>query len=199
MSYFLRILSPSAEPLSAEPVIQSLRSRQIRGIGLACSGPQNAWNALLVRHGQEGNVIAEVERLLVRPGSPGEADLAGLMAVAEASQPRKAAEWLAAHLPQVQTIWGISIYAGLNEEGGWEALGAIKDALWSAGGGLQYVTDEGFAIEGGYQITWEFPPEATGTWWMAVLEEDGLWRRFEADLANPIHKALFMDGRAAHM
>ncbi|HLO03924.1 MAG TPA: hypothetical protein VK191_12520 [Symbiobacteriaceae bacterium] len=194
MSYFLRILSPSAQPISALPVIQRLKAQQLSGIGLACTGDQSAWTSLLIRHGQEGSVIAEVERLLVRPGSPGEQELSRLIRVAELAQPLSASAWLSSLLPSVQTVWGINLYAGLNEPGGWEALGAVKDAIWGAVGGIQYVTDEGFTNEEGYQVTWEFPPDATGTWWMAMMKE-GAWSRFEADRGNPLHKALFESGR----
>lgn len=194
MSYFLRILSPSAQPLSVDPVIQGLRSREVRGIGLACTGEQSAWSSLILRHGQEGSVIAEVERLLVRPGSPGEQELSWLIRVAEKAQPLSASAWLSAFLPSVRTIWGINLYAGLNEEGGWAALGAFKDAIWSAVGGIQYIVDEGFTNDVGDQITWEFPPTASGSWWMALMKE-GAWHRFEAELGNPVHKALFQAGQ----
>lgn len=194
MSYFLRILSPVAEPISVDPVVQRLMQQQVRGVSLACSGPQSAWSSLLLRHGQDGSVIAEVERLQVRPGSPGEQELSWLIRVAEKAEPLSASAWLSSFLPSVQTIWGVNLYAGLNEPGGYPALGAVKDAIWGAVGGIQYVTDEGFTNEEGYQITWEFGPEASGTWWMALMK-DGAWARFEADLGNPVHKARFLAGQ----
>lgn len=194
MSYFLRLLSPVAQPLSVEPVIQRLKDQQVRGVSLAYTGEQSAWSSLILRHGQEGSVIAEIERLLVRPGSPGEQELSRLIRIAEKVQPLSASAWLASFLPSVQTVWGVNLYAGLNEQGGWEALGAVKDAIWGAVGGIQYVTDEGFANEDGYQITWEFGPAASGTWWMALMK-DGAWTRFEVDLGNPVHKALFHSGQ----
>lgn len=194
MSYFLRILSPSAQPLAVDPVIQQLRAKQMQGIGLACTGDRDAWSTLLIRQGQAGSVIAEVERLLVRPGSPGEQELSWLLRVAEKAQPLSASAWLSSFLPSVRTIWGINLYAGLNEPGGWEALGAVKDAIWSAVGGIQYVTDEGFTNQEGYQITWEFEPGRSGSWWMAMMK-DGAWARFEVDLGNPVHKALFYAGQ----
>jgi hypothetical protein len=194
MSYFLRILSPATKPLGVAPVIQRLRDRQLKGIGLACSGPQAAWESLVLRQGQEGNVIAEVERLPVQPGSAGEQELARLMRVAEKAQPLSASAWLASFLPSVRTVWAVSLYNGLNEPGGWEALGAVKDAIWTQVGGIQYVSDEGFTNQDGYQITWEFARGATGTWWMAVMKE-GAWTRFEVDLANPVHKAMFLNGQ----
>lgn len=194
MSYFLRILSPSAEPLSVAPIVNRLRAKGLTDVGLACAGEKSAWDSLLLRQGGAGNVIAEVERLLVRPGSPGEADLGMLVRLAEKAQPLSAAAWLASFLPSVRTVWGFNIYAGLNEEGGWAALGAVKDAIWSAAGGIQYVTDEGFTNEESYQITWEFAPGTTGSWWMALIKE-GTWERFKADLGDPIHRTLFQAGQ----
>jgi hypothetical protein len=194
MSYFLRLLSPSPKPVSIRPVIERLRARGLTQIGLAYAGDPEHWDRLLIRHGQDGPAIAEIERLPVFPGSPGEQELAQLIRVAEKSKPLSAAAWVSALLPQVQTVWGVGIYVGLNQAPAWEALGHVKDAIWSQVGGIQFIEQEGFSNHEGYQITWAFPPEAEGTWWMALLK-DGEWLRFEMDLGNALHRQAFQAGQ----
>jgi hypothetical protein len=82
------------------------------------------------------------------------------------------------------------IYSG----NGWEVLGAVKNTIWAAAGGVIQADGEGFSNEDGYHILWQFPDDVTGDWWMAVLK-DGEWEAFQMDLGNPAHRAAFKAGR----
>lgn len=75
-----------------------------------------------------------------------------------------------------------------------EDLTPVREALWNRLGGIFQADYEGFSNEEGYGILWQFSDRASGTWWMALLAEDGSWLRFQVDLANRGHRAAFLAG-----
>jgi len=69
------------------------------------------------------------------------------------------------------------------------------DALREHAGGIQQADGEGFSNEDGFHILWQFSEKATGSWWMAVLDETGKWVTYPMDLGNEKHRKAFKEGR----
>lgn len=191
MAYYIRILSPSAAPVPMSRLMQALEELGVP-VDLSGDSEETNWRQMVVSH-PGGKDIASVECDLVGPGSAAEEEIAEFVEEAAAGQPASAAAWLESYLLKVKAIYAIQILSGAEIGEGWDVIDAIRNAVMSYAGGIIQSDDEGFSNEEGYHILWQFPDDATGTWWMAVLK-DGRWRKFEMDLGNPDHRAAFLAG-----
>jgi hypothetical protein len=192
VAYFIRILTPS----ELAPDVSALRTAFAEG-GFAATvtvetGTEAEWTQLELALA-DGTPVAAIER-----DGAGTSDLVAeeieeFLEEIEDCKPVSAARWLAEYLPGVRTIYAFQVLAGVDEPTGWEVLGAAKNALFSAVGGIIQADDEGFTDEAGYHILWQFPKSVTGSWWMSV-RQDGEWVRFQMDLGNRRQRAAFLRG-----
>ena len=191
MAYYLRVLSPSTDPVPASSIRGFLEARVV-GASMSVTGGEDSWDQLVLAH-KNGPEIAVVERNPVDEGQVGADEISEFLEELEDGQPRSGADWLVEYLPTVRTIYAVQVLDGAYRANGWEIIGAVREALLSFAGGITQADGEGFSNEDGYHILWQFSESATGTWWMAVRRGD-TWIRFEMDLGNPSHRASFMRG-----
>lgn len=191
MGHYIRVLSPS--PLRV-PMSRLTEALEELGAPVALSGDsgETNWRQMILAH-PEGKDIAVVECDLVEPGSLAEEEIGELLQDISGAQPASAASWLKSYLPKVKAIYAIQVVAGAAEGEGWDIVDAIRQALMTHAVGIIQSDDEGFSNEDGYHILWQFPDDASGTWWMAVLK-NGRWQKFEMELDNPDHRAAFLAG-----
>ena len=189
MPYYTRVLSPASMPVSP-----ALLEDAARAHGAVVTGDldQSEWEQLVVTN-SEGREVCALERNAVSPGSLAEEELVEFQAEVATCRPASAVGWLQEYLKSVRTIYAFQVLSGTEGKNGWEALGAVKDAVLSAVGGILQADLEGFSNEEGYHILWQFADHVTGHWWMAVLK-DGQWERFRMDLGSQAHRAAFMAG-----
>lgn len=160
---------------------------------LSCEVPSSRWTELEVVD-SSGEAIFLIERSDVHERSIAPDELLEFDEEVSECEPASAADWLRSYLPTVRTIYAFQILDPIYSGNGWEVLGAVKNTIWAAAGGVIQADGEGFSNEDGYHILWQFPDDVTGDWWMAVLK-DGEWEAFQMDLGNPAHRAAFKAGR----
>jgi hypothetical protein len=66
--------------------------------------------------------------------------------------------------------------------------------IWNRAKGLLQSDGEGFTNEDGSTILWQFGPNVSGTWNVAVLAGNEIWKSFEMDLGNPFQREAFQRG-----
>ena len=191
MGHYIRVLSP--KPVRV-PMSRLMEALEELGAPVALSGDSDEtnWRQLILAH-PEGKDIAVVECDLVEPGSLAEEEIGELLEDIAEAKPASAAAWLKSYLPKVKAIYAVQVVAGADEGEGWDVVDTVRHALMTHAGGIIQSDNEGFSNEEGYHILWQFPDDATGTWWMAVLK-DGRWRKFEMELDDPDHRAAFLAG-----
>jgi hypothetical protein len=191
VGHYIRLLSPNPAPVPMSHLTEALEEL---GVPVALSGDdaETTWRQVIIFH-PDGKEIASVECDLVGPGSAAEEEIAEFLADASECQPASAAAWLASYLPKVKAIYAIQVLSGADDGEGWDVIDTIRHAVMSFAGGIIQADGEGFSNEEGYHILWQFAPDVTGTWWMAVLK-DGRWHKFEMDLANAKHRVHFLAG-----
>jgi hypothetical protein len=52
---------------------------------------------------------------------------------------------------------------------------------------------EGFSNGDGYHVVWQFSNSASGTWWVAVMD-NGKWINYQMDLGDQLHREAFFRG-----
>jgi|SRR5688572_2260665 hypothetical protein len=191
MGYYLRILSPKSGRIEASVLRRALADS---GLKASLSGDTELaeWEELVVAH-PDGTEICAVERNEVGAEGLGYEEIGEFLDELEDGEPKSAADWLASYLPSVRSIYAIQILHGTYEDGGWDIVGCVKEAIWNAAGGILQADHEGFSNEDGYHILWQFADDVDGEWAMAVLA-DGRWRKFRMDLGNREYRAAFLRG-----
>jgi len=175
-------------PLAA--ICKAAQSHGANIVGADLRDP--AWDQIAITNAA-GVTVCAIDRNEVDDGTLGEAEIEEFQSEIAASLPASAAAWLKSYLDSVGTVYAIQGLSGTEEEGGWEILASIKEALLSSVGGILQADNEGFSNEEGYHILWQFSNDVTGEWWMAVLK-DGHWQKFKMDLGSQVHRAAFKAG-----
>ena len=190
VGYYIRVLSPKEEPASPDQLVKAARA-----LGGSASGDLDttAWTQLVIANSKgdeifvvERNATSDDDSLVAEEIGEFQDDIADCI-------PSSAVGWLRSYLESVRTIYAFQILSATDAENGWEILGAVKNAVVTAAGGIIQADGEGFTNEDGYHILWQFSDTVTGDWWMAVLK-DGRWENFKMDLGNRAHRAAFMAG-----
>jgi hypothetical protein len=193
MGYYIRILSPSDLCVAFSELQASLVQLEPRASLAIESGTDTEWDQLILSH-QDGTAIALLERNPVNEGSLGAEELIEFKEEIADCAPASAVAWLLEYFPRVRTIFAFQVLSGTESEGGWDILGALKEAIWQRSGGILQADAEGFSNEDGYHIIWQFADNVSGPWWMGVLR-DKRWVHFEMDLGNSRHREAFFKGQ----
>ena len=193
MGYYIRLLSPADRCVPFAELQASLAADAPPAILAVDAGSETDWEQLALSH-PDGTEIAVVERNPVTEGSLGAEELRELQNEIAACAPASAVGWLTDYFPRIRSIYAFQLLSGTEVEGGWEILGALKNALWERSTGIFQADGEGFSNEEGYHILWQFSDSVSGSWWMGVLQ-DGSWVHFEMDLGNPDHRQAFFKGQ----
>jgi hypothetical protein len=156
-------------------------------------GSEERWEQLLLTH-RDGREIAVIERNEVVDGSLAEEEIDEFIEEVDSLLPTRAAQWVAAYLRQVKTVYAFQVLSGVDEGEGWSELGALKSCLWSKLGGILQADGEGFSNEAGYHVVWQFSETVSGPWWMGILGEDGRWIHFQMELGNLAQRGQFLRG-----
>jgi hypothetical protein len=192
LGYYTRVLSKHAAFPPFEALVQVIQEEH-PGYQLTLEeGSAQAWETLLLS-GDDGTAVAAIERNPVLEDSLGKAEIAEFLEEIKDCKPASGVAWLQAYLNSVQTIYAFQHLAGADTDEGFEALHALRFALWGRGDAIIQADLEGFTNEEGCGIVWQFSDSVTGPWNMGV-HQDGKWRYFEMDLGNAEHRAAFLRG-----
>jgi hypothetical protein len=193
VGYYIRILSPIDLCVPFAELKASLASEAPTATLAIESGSETDWAELALSHA-DGTEIAVVERNPVDEGPLHSAELQEFREDIADCAPASAVAWLVDYFSRVRTIYAFQLLSGTEAEGGWDILGALKNAIWERAGGIGQADGEGFSNEEGYHILWQFSDSVSGSWWMGVLR-DGSWVHFEMDLGDAGHRQAFFDGQ----
>lgn len=193
MGYYTRVLTTSLDPVPIAALERALTEAGVDARIEIEQGDTDRWEEFVLVE-PDGAEIAAFERNVVEEGSLGEEEIEEFLNEVEDGEPESAVEWLQQYLPKVRCIYAVEHLNASFEPDGFEALAAVREAIWQHAGGIIQADNEGFTNEDGFQITWDFEDDAEGEWWMGVLQR-GQWVHFKMDLANPEHRKEFMAGR----
>lgn len=192
MSYYVRVLSTSADCIQLEELQTALKDSSVKATLSVDGGEPDDWEQILLSH-VDGTEIAVIERNLVEDGTLGSEELEEFAEDVEECDPATGAKWLLEYFPRVRCIYAFQLLSGTEYKDGWDILGAVKDRIWSFAPSIVQADDEGFSNEDGYHILWQFNDSVEGEWSMAVLR-DGEWKEFQMDLGNRKHRKAFLAG-----
>jgi len=189
---WLCLLTPSAEIVPASELAARLATRA--GSARLCieAGEDAQWDELLLTHA-DWRGIARVERLAVADDTPGARALYAMAASLAGARPAAGADWVWSYVAKVRTIYAFRALPGAVEGDGWEAIAAVRNALWSRLDGILQADGKGFTNESGCQVVWQPGGHDPGSTWMAVLKE-GAWVRFEMALDDAAQREHFLRG-----
>jgi len=190
---WLCLLSPSKHVVPASELAARLADKV--GAARLCieAGQDAQWEELLLTHA-DWRGIAHVERLPVGDDTRGARALYAMAARLAGARPVTGAEWVWGYVARVRTIYAFRALPGAHEGDGWDAIAAVRNALWSRLDGILQADRKGFTNESGCQVVWQFPEGAAGSGWMAVREDDA-WVRFEMALDDPAQREHFLRGQ----
>ena len=191
MPYFIRVLSPSSDPVTASALQNGLKSAGLHAQLSADDGDAD-WSQLSVSRAS-GEELFIVERDEVSTESVGREELDEFLEEIVDALPTSGADWLKAYLPTVRTIYSFQILGSVRDADSWSIVSCVKGTIWRQARGIIQADSEGFTNEDGYHILWKFSEHVTGGWWMAVRDHDS-WRTFQMDPGNRAHREAFMRG-----
>jgi len=193
VGYYVRILSPSAEPVSPR-VLKTALTESFQGWKLlGVQGEGEDWTQLILSH-DDGSPITCIERSPVEgEGSLGTEEIAEFVDEVAECEPASAVAWLCEYFQRVKTVYAFQVLDGTYEGQGWDLLDCVRVAVRGVAGGIFQADYEGFSNEEGYHILWQFAEDVEGPLAAAVLQ-DGAWVTYEMDLANQDHRKAFKAG-----
>jgi hypothetical protein len=153
-------------------------------------GDEQDWSQLLLKH-KQGTEIALIERDPVKPGELGELELDELTHEMEHSRPTRAVEWLKHYFSHVKMVYSMQPMSGADVNDGWSAIGRVQAYLWKKFGGILQADNEGFTNREGQHILWQFHGKQEGQLEVAVMEDNGTWRAYTLEMADPEQVAVF--------
>jgi hypothetical protein len=192
MAYYTRIMTPSESIPDFKKMSDLLKADFPQAALSLEKGTETAWEQALVSF-SSGEEIVLIERDRVEEGSLATDELDAFMEEISGCSPASAADWLNEYLQGVKTVIAFQYLSGSEKDDGWEILDRIKGIIWEEVGGVLQADDQGFTNEDGYHILWQFPDDATGPWWMGVIQNDS-WVYFEMDLGNAEQRNDFQRG-----
>jgi hypothetical protein len=192
MADYIRIMTPTTNVPDFKKISDLLKADFPQASLTVEKGTETEWEQLLLSF-SGGAEIAQIERDRVEEGSLAWEELGGFLDEIAECRPASAVEWLNDYFQTVNTIYGLQILAGAEQENGWAILDRIKGILWEEVAGIFQVDGEGFTNEDGYHILWQFSEDVTGPWWMGVIQNDS-WVYFEMDLGNQEQRNDFLRG-----
>ena len=193
MAYFTRVLSKH----ETVPELQSLEDLLLREhpgcrLEMEETDENGDWSSLLLST-LDGIEVAVLERKPVSNGSAGQDEIADLIEEMHGAQPKQARQWLEEYLAEIQTVYAFQHLQGSEFAEGMAALHGLRHLLFERGESILQADNEGFTNEEGYHILWQFADSVSGSWSMAVLQDDA-WRNFSMDLGDPEHREAFWAG-----
>lgn len=191
MGYYIRVLSKRPERMPFSELHDQL-AKAVAGVELELEdGDEGAWAQVLVK--RDGAAVCELtcdlddgDDSLLRE------EMAEFVDEIQEEKPASAVQWLSKYLEKVKSIYAFRILGG--ESVDWDIVGAVKEVVFSWAGGIIQGDGEGFSNEDGYHILWQFSPDVTGEWLMAVLDANGRWTTYTMDLGNAEHREAFFRG-----
>jgi len=194
MSYYIRILGTQNPDIHLDEIIEALDKEGL-DVKLAISNSERPekWTSFELRNEDE-EVLAEVERDVIKEGALGQEELDEFRATILDFQPTSAAKWLNSFFDRVQVIYAIRLLDTALEDDNYPLITSTQSFIWERVKGILQADEEGFSNEEGYHILWQFPEDADGPWNCAVLNAEGKWENFSMDLADKNHRKAFKEG-----
>lgn len=193
MGYFSRVLSQSNENVELQLIENHLIQNKLKATIKVEEMDKGSWSRIIVSN-KKGGKICIVERTLVNQNSEGQVEVNQLLEEISLCKPISAVKWLQKYLINVKAVYSFEILRGAYERNGWEIIGAIKEKIWSSFDSIIQADNEGFSNEDGYHILWQFNDNVNGDWYMAVLNSEGQWVKFQMDLGNIEQRNAFING-----
>jgi len=194
MSYYTRILTPSAARVPLAELQAALKAARVQARLEIEEGSAEEWKQLAVTD-KEGGSVLTIERNDVSEEGVGHDEIQEFLAEIPNYGPASAVKWLQDYLPTVRTNYAFQHLDGMNRASGRRIFDALQTALWSKLGGIFQADKEGFSNEQGYHILWQFGEQVKGIWSMAIRDEGGHWHQFQMELGNSTHRDSFNRGQ----
>lgn len=194
MSYYTRILTPSAARVPVAELQAALKAAKAQARLEVEEGSGEEWKQLAVADRDGGSVLA-IERNDVAEEGVGRDEIQEFLEEIPNYGPASAVKWLQRYLPTVRTIYAFQHLDGMSKARGRRIFDALQSALWSKLGGIFQADNEGFSNEQGYHVLWQFGDKVSGIWYMALLDKEGRWHPFQMDIGNLEHRDSFKQGR----
>lgn len=194
MGYYVRVLTPNDRIVTVTRLRSALANEGLSADLKIEEGDDQDWTQLVLSHAK-GDEIAAIERNEVAAGTLGRDEIDEFIEETRGGHPAVNAKWLGQYLKRVKVIYSFQVLNGSEATGGWDALGAVKSEIWSALGGIFQADLEGFSNEKGYHILWQFSKGVSGSWCMALLNQDGSWTNFQMELGNLHQRESFLAGK----
>lgn len=194
MSYYTRILTPSAARVPVAELQAALKAAKVQARLEIEEGSAEEWKQLAVTDRDGGSVLT-IERNDVSEGGVGHDEIQEFLEEIPNYRPASAVKWLQNYLPTIRTIYAFQHLDGMSKASGRRIFDTLQTALWSKLGGIFQADNEGFSNEQGYHILWQFCERVNGLWSMALRDESGHWNQFQMDLGNSEHRESFKHGR----
>lgn len=194
MSYYIRILGTQNPDIHLDEIIEALDKDGL-DVRLAISQNESPekWTSLELRNEDE-EMLAEVERDLIKEGTIGQEELDEFKESILQFQPATAAKWLNSFFERVQVIYAFRLMDIALEDDNYPIITSAQSYIWERVKGILQADEEGFSNEEGYHILWQFPDDADGSWNCAVMNADGKWENFCMDLADKNQRKAFKEG-----
>lgn len=193
MSYYTRILTPSAARVPIAELQAALKAAKVQARLEIEDGSAEEWKQLVVAD-RDGSVLT-IERNDVSDEGVGHDEIQEFLEEIPNYGPASAVKWLQGYLPTIQTVYAFQHLDGMNKASGRRIFDVLQTALWSKLGGIFQADNEGFSNEQGYHILWQFDERVNGIWSMAILDEVGRWHQFQMELSNLEQRKVFKQGQ----
>jgi hypothetical protein len=194
MGYYIRVLAKKDGHISVSRLQKKLNSEKLEAKFEFDEGEDVNWTQITVSH-LDGTAICSIERNEVSKNSLGEAEINEFIKECKYYKPESAARWLEKYLPNIKAVFALQILYGSDVGNGWGIIQTIIDEITNTFGGIVQADHEGFSNEEGYHIIWEFGDNASGDWYMAILDSNEEWVKFKMDLGNKKHREAFLQGK----
>lgn len=193
MSYYTRILTPSAARVPIAELQAALKAAKVQARLEIEDGSAEEWKQLVVAD-RDGSVLT-IERNDVSDEGVGHDEIQEFLEEIPNYGPASAVKWLLDYLPTVRTTYTFQHLGGMTQASGRKLFDVLQVALWSKLGGIFQADYEGFSNEEGYHILWQFNEQVKGLWNMALRNEVGDWQHFQMDLGNLEDRENFLKGQ----
>lgn len=194
MGYYIRNLGVRNPDIHIDELIEALSADGlVAKIEFDPDEQLGQWSMLRILN-FNGEVLAELERDVVKGGELAQGELNEFKEEIQEYKPASAVEWLINYFDQVSVIYAFQIFNAAFDDGNYEIINCIRTRIWNITGGILQADHEGFSNEEGFHILWQFSDDVTGEWSCAVRNLSGHWDKFIMDLGDREQRKAFQDG-----
>ena len=196
MGYFIRVLGLDGKPIAVDSLHAALAQDGLVA-RLDADEEDKPWSVMDIETA-DGAKLAQVEKNFVFPGCLAQAELDEFRVIIREHQPSSAVHWLDQYFDRIKVVYAIRVLEGALVDHHIDIVNSIKRAIWGVSGGILQNDLEGFSNDEGFHILWQFPDDAEGDKYCAILD-GGTWVKFRMDLSDHFQRMAFWAGEVPQM